>query len=133
MQKRSITLMKKIDTNIASILQQFQSIVELSAVLDKSQGTLAVEMLKIESNASTIVRLSEELLSITRNLKESWILGQLPAVADADTEGDVITTQNNNIKVNETLYDNMNQLLQLITTINPLENNDQTTTDNLQD
>lgn len=35
-------------------------------------------MLQIESNASMIVRLVEELLSISRNLKESWILGQLP-------------------------------------------------------
>lgn len=35
-------------------------------------------MLQIESNAQTIVRLIEELLSVSRTLKESWILGQLP-------------------------------------------------------
>ncbi|KAH3675177.1 hypothetical protein WICMUC_002833 [Wickerhamomyces mucosus] len=43
-----------------------------------SQEIQASEMLQIENHASTIIRLVEELLSITRTLKESWILGQLP-------------------------------------------------------
>lgn len=35
-------------------------------------------MLQIEQHAQTMVRLIEELLSVSRTLKESWILGQLP-------------------------------------------------------
>lgn len=35
-------------------------------------------MLQIEYNSSMIVRLVEELLSISRTLKENWILSQLP-------------------------------------------------------
>lgn len=43
-----------------------------------SQEVQASEMLQIELNAQTMVRLVEELLSVSRTLKESWILGQLP-------------------------------------------------------
>ncbi|CDR45457.1 CYFA0S18e01948g1_1 [Cyberlindnera fabianii] len=41
-------------------------------------------MLQIEYNASMIVRLVEELLSVSRTLKENWILGQLPKTNEAD-------------------------------------------------
>jgi mediator of RNA polymerase II transcription subunit 22, fungi type len=38
---------------------------------------LAVESLTIESDALIIIRLCEELLTISRNLKETWCLGTL--------------------------------------------------------
>jgi hypothetical protein len=52
-------------------------------------------MLQIESNAAMVVRLVEELLSISRTLKENWILGQLPR-----TEKEVDVTKGFENKVN---------------------------------
>ncbi|CDK27757.1 unnamed protein product [Kuraishia capsulata CBS 1993] len=101
MQKRHSNLMAKLDSNAELMTQKFQNILDLSSILDKSQGTLAIETLQIEADSSTIIRLTEELLSISRTLKESWILGQLPQI-EVD-------------KVQEGLYDKMNLLLDSIT------------------
>lgn len=43
----------------------------------KPEETLAVETLQIESDAAMIIRLAEELLTVSRTIKETWILGQL--------------------------------------------------------
>ncbi|CAH2448376.1 Kinetochore protein [Komagataella phaffii CBS 7435] len=102
MQKKSQQLMDKLDSNVTLMVQKYQSILELVTSSDKSIGTQSVETLQIESNASTIIRLSEELLSMTRTLKESWVLGQLPKInEDSDLS-------------NEHLREKMNQLLELV-------------------
>ncbi|ODV86356.1 hypothetical protein CANARDRAFT_22252 [[Candida] arabinofermentans NRRL YB-2248] len=106
MQKSSLTLITKIDNNVELMLQKFHDIIELSSVLDKSQETLAIESLQIESNTSTIIRLAEELLSITRMLKESWILGQVPTISGHEGE----TTEAKDEQDLE-LYFKVNQLL----------------------
>lgn len=108
------------DSNIESILTEFLKIVELSSVseqlvgqvetktkqdtnkeqiLDKSEGTLGVESLQIETNSNSIIRQVEELLSITRNLKESWILGQIPTVQQQSSE----MTEGLDVKMNSLL------------------------------
>ncbi|TID30976.1 hypothetical protein CANINC_000422 [Pichia inconspicua] len=68
----------KFDTNIQLVLTKFQEILALLTLHDKTLEVHATESLQIENNAHTIVRLVEELLTLTRTLKEKWILGQLP-------------------------------------------------------
>ncbi|ODQ79914.1 hypothetical protein BABINDRAFT_8104 [Babjeviella inositovora NRRL Y-12698] len=77
MHKKPLALLEKVNGNSALMLQKLFSIIELSTVEGKPKETLAVEILQIESNAATIIRLAEELLTVTRTLKENWILGQL--------------------------------------------------------
>lgn len=57
------------------MLQKFQDIFEVAIIQDKSKELLSVESLTIESDAMTIIRLCEDLLTITRSLKETWCLG----------------------------------------------------------
>ncbi|KAH3677424.1 hypothetical protein OGATHE_000898 [Ogataea polymorpha] len=78
MSRKFTSILSRVDNNVELILQKFHDIIELSSVQEKSQETHAIEALQIESNAATIVRLTEELLAITRQLKEAWILGQVP-------------------------------------------------------
>ncbi|KAG7796910.1 hypothetical protein KL944_005011 [Ogataea haglerorum] len=78
MSQKFTSILSRVDNNVELILQKFHDIVELSSVQEKSQETHAIEALQMESNAATIVRLTEELLAITRQLKEAWILGQVP-------------------------------------------------------
>lgn len=54
-------------------------------------------MLQIELHAQTMVRLIEELLSVSRTLKESWILGQLPESKDVKDSTIGITEKINNV------------------------------------
>lgn len=49
----------------------------MAIIQDKSKELLSVESLTIESNALTIIRLCEELLTITRTMKETWCLGTM--------------------------------------------------------
>lgn len=80
---------EKVETNTELLISRMQTIIALSASTS-AQEIQASEMLQIESNASMIVRLVEELLSISRNLKESWILGQLPK---SEQQQDVVTQE----------------------------------------
>lgn len=56
-------------------MQKFQDIFEVAIIQDKSKELLSVESLTIESDALMIIRLCEDLLTITRTLKETWCLG----------------------------------------------------------
>lgn len=44
---------------------------------DKPREVLAVESLTMELDALVIIRLCEDLLNISRSLKETWVLGTL--------------------------------------------------------
>lgn len=72
--------MSKVDANVTMLAQRFQSILELASSEDKSLNTSATETLQIETNTANIIRIAEELLMITRQLKEAWVLGQIPVM-----------------------------------------------------
>lgn len=57
------------------LINKFVNIFEVAVISDKSKELQAVESLTIEADALTIIRLCEELLTITRGLKETWCLG----------------------------------------------------------
>lgn len=82
MQPRSIALLQKIDTNVEQILSKFQDIFNISLNEDKTREQLAVESLTIESDALTIIRLCEDLLNVSRNLKDCWCLGSMKVTND---------------------------------------------------
>lgn len=75
--RKLLTSKEKIDSVVEQVLQKFQDIFEVSVIQDKSKEVLSVEFLSLEADALTIVRLCEDLLSISRTLKETWCLGTL--------------------------------------------------------
>ncbi|CCG22721.1 hypothetical protein CORT_0B10170 [Candida orthopsilosis Co 90-125] len=77
MQPKSITLLQKIDSIVEQILLKFQNILEVLTNDSKPKELLSIESLTIESDAIQIIRYSQDLLSISRSLKESWVLGSL--------------------------------------------------------
>lgn len=91
MKPQSITLLQKIDSDVEQILSKFQNIFEILQSVDKNREQLAVELLTIELDALNIIRLCEDLLNISRGLKEQWVLGSMkvdavPSVGDVDTD-----------------------------------------------
>ena len=91
MKPQSITLLKKIDSDVEQILNTFLNIFEILHSADKNREQLSVELLTIELDALNIIRLCEDLLNISRGLKEQWVLGSMkvdaaPSADDVDTD-----------------------------------------------
>lgn len=86
-------------------MQKFQDIFDVSVVQEKSTELSSVDSLAIESNAITIIRLCEELLNISRRLKETWCLESIKVTSEASlSEKD--TTRD--------IYEKFNQLTDIL-------------------
>lgn len=111
MSQRAGQLFDRIDAATDRLVSKFADIVALSGNLGDSEdnegsghsidginkpmtnalhlnkSTVAVESFNLETNSSTIVRAAEDLLLVTRTLKESWILGYIRPI-DGDCDQD---------------------------------------------
>ncbi|KAK9236185.1 surfeit locus protein 5 subunit 22 of mediator complex-domain-containing protein [Lipomyces kononenkoae] len=76
-QQRFLTIIQRINEAANTIVAEYTAIVELAPVSGKDRATTAAETYQIECHASSIVRAIEDLLMVSRSLKESWILGQV--------------------------------------------------------
>lgn len=70
------SLVSQVDDATARFLMNELKLVKLASNKDKSLATVAAETTEIESSTSGIVRAVEDLLVISRRLKEAWVLGQ---------------------------------------------------------
>ncbi|KAK9431390.1 surfeit locus protein 5 subunit 22 of mediator complex-domain-containing protein [Lipomyces doorenjongii] len=68
---------ERINDAANTIISEYTSIVALAPVSGKDRTTTATETYEIECHATSIVRAIEDLLMVSRSLKESWILGQV--------------------------------------------------------
>ncbi|GMM51803.1 hypothetical protein DASB73_027660 [Starmerella bacillaris] len=90
------SLVSQVDDATARFLMNELKLVKLASNKDKSLATVAAETTEIESSTSGIVRAVEDLLVISRRLKEAWVLGQRKpneAVNSDDLERSRQTTQ----------------------------------------
>ncbi|BFZ62007.1 hypothetical protein YB2330_003086 [Saitoella coloradoensis] len=55
----------------------------VAAVAGKDRQTTATECYQIEANTASLIRAAEDLLSLTRELKEEWLLGDVSPYANA--------------------------------------------------
>lgn len=97
-----VSVMSKFDNNIQLILTKFNEVLELLRLDGKDLETQAVEAIQIQSDTQIVVRLVEELLHLTKSLKEKWILGQVHRKS-----GDVLADNNYElyVKLNGILSD----------------------------
>ncbi|KAK9366105.1 surfeit locus protein 5 subunit 22 of mediator complex-domain-containing protein [Lipomyces kononenkoae] len=76
-QQRFLTINQRINEAATTIVSEYTAILTLAPVADKDRETTAAETYQIECHATAIVRTIEDLLMVSRSLKESWILGQV--------------------------------------------------------
>lgn len=89
MSNRSITLLQRVDNATEQLTSKFSDIVSSAKISSKDKSALAMETYLVEESTSAMVRSLEDLLFVTRSLKEAWILGQIrPAVNRGDDSGD---------------------------------------------
>lgn len=77
MQPKSIALLQKIDNIIETIILKFTNIFENLQNANKTTEILAMESVTMENNCIQIIRLCQDLISISRSLKEIWVLNSI--------------------------------------------------------
>lgn len=102
MQPQSIALLQKIDTNIEQILLKFGDIFNIALNDNKTREQLAVESLTLESDALTIIRLCQDLLYVSRTIKEVWCLNSMKVGNEKDSKRDI-----------DHIFDKFNKLTEL--------------------
>jgi len=70
-------LQGRVNNNLDILLKRFESIVQSASVDGKDRTVTAAETYQIECHASSMIRAAEDLLALTRSLKEAWMFGQL--------------------------------------------------------
>lgn len=87
MSNRSITLLQRVDNATEQLNSKFTDIVNSAKVSSKDKSALAMETYLVEESTSAMVRSLEDLLFVTRSLKEAWILGQIRPVVNKAEDG----------------------------------------------
>ncbi|KAK9451387.1 surfeit locus protein 5 subunit 22 of mediator complex-domain-containing protein [Limtongia smithiae] len=78
-QQRAQNINQRINEATGTIIQEFTELIALAPVNGKDLTATAVDVYQIECRSTSIVRAVEDLLLISRSLKEAWILD--PAVS----------------------------------------------------
>lgn len=76
-EQRAHAIVEQIDDATARLLSNQLKLVRLASNKDKSIATLAAETAEIESCSLGIERAVEDMLVVSRTLKEAWVLGQI--------------------------------------------------------
>lgn len=88
--QRANALLEQIDDATTRLLSNQLQLVKLASNKDKPLPTVAAETASVHAAASSLVRACEDLLVLTRSLKEAWVLGQvrsrIPEVSSSEVE-----------------------------------------------
>lgn len=76
LEQRAQALVEQVDDAAMRLLANELRLVKLASNKEKSLASLAAETVEIGACTSEIIRATEDLLVISRGLKEAWILGQ---------------------------------------------------------
>ncbi|KAI9782318.1 MAG: hypothetical protein M1816_001931 [Peltula sp. TS41687] len=92
-QRTSTALLERTSNDVVQLLKRFENIIALSPVRNSNHNrssTTAVEAYQMEVETAALVRAAEDLLSLTRALKEAWLFGRLNTIGqrgEGDGEG----------------------------------------------
>ncbi|KTW29222.1 hypothetical protein T552_01178 [Pneumocystis carinii B80] len=105
---RTTGLIKQIDEASYTLLSRFCQIIDIVGNDAKDQCTVASESYQIETHAASMIRSAEELLLISRLIKEAWMLWETNAwdpvseqMKDTSLPLDQILTLLNQYKYNQ--------------------------------
>ncbi|TGO63554.1 hypothetical protein BCON_0012g00440 [Botryotinia convoluta] len=79
---------------IAALLIRFQNLVKLAALPTEdafTKETAAAEGLRMEVESNALTSAAEDLLKLTRELKEFWVFGSLRGIGEGEGDGEMET------------------------------------------
>ncbi|KAL2800119.1 surfeit locus protein 5 subunit 22 of mediator complex-domain-containing protein [Aspergillus germanicus] len=85
-QPTSKALHYRINNNISQLLQRFENIMATATVESTSHTTTAVETYQLDVESTALIRAAEDILSLTRVMKETWLFGKLDTLGEDESE-----------------------------------------------
>lgn len=84
-QRTSAALLERTSTDVVQLLKRFENIVALAPNQEKDRNATAVHVYQMEVETAALIRVAEDLLSLTRFLKEEWLFGKLDTIRRRDS------------------------------------------------
>ncbi|KAI9038022.1 uncharacterized protein KD926_011360 [Aspergillus affinis] len=85
-QPSSKALHNRINTDVSQLLQRFENIMATATVESTSHTATAVETYQLDVESTALVRAAEDILSLTRTMKETWLFGKLDTLGEDETD-----------------------------------------------
>ncbi|KAL4891980.1 surfeit locus protein 5 subunit 22 of mediator complex-domain-containing protein [Aspergillus ambiguus] len=85
-QPSSKALHNRINTNISQLLQRFENIMATATDENTSNTATAVETYQLDVESTALVRAAEDILSLTRAMKETWLFGKLDTLGEDEAD-----------------------------------------------
>ncbi|KAJ5888668.1 surfeit locus protein 5 subunit 22 of mediator complex-domain-containing protein [Penicillium taxi] len=85
-QQTAKALHYRINTDISQLLQRFENIMATATVENSSYTSTAVETYQLDVESSALIRAAEDLLSLTRIMKETWLFGKLDTLGEDERD-----------------------------------------------
>ncbi|KAL4925059.1 uncharacterized protein BDV17DRAFT_284264 [Aspergillus undulatus] len=85
-QPTSKALHSRINNDISQLLQRFENIMATATVESTSHTTTAVETYQLDVESTALIRAAEDILSLTRSMKETWLFGKLDTLGEDESE-----------------------------------------------
>ncbi|KAL4917180.1 surfeit locus protein 5 subunit 22 of mediator complex-domain-containing protein [Aspergillus aurantiobrunneus] len=86
LQPTSKLLHARINNDISQLLQRFENIMATATVESTSHTTTAVETYQLDVESTALIRSAEDILSLTRAMKETWLFGKLDTLGEDEAE-----------------------------------------------
>ncbi|KAJ5986410.1 hypothetical protein N7451_010775 [Penicillium sp. IBT 35674x] len=79
-------LHSRINTNVSQLLQRFENIMATATVQNPSHTATAVETYQLDVESTALIRSAEDILALTRAMKEMWLFGQLDTIGEDERD-----------------------------------------------
>ncbi|KAI4274724.1 MAG: hypothetical protein LQ337_003723 [Flavoplaca oasis] len=82
-QRTSGALLERANGDIGALIRRFENIIEYKP---GDRNAAAVDAYKMEVETAALIRAAEDILSLTRTMKEMWLFGKLDTVGTNEAE-----------------------------------------------
>ncbi|KAI5202187.1 hypothetical protein E4T42_05300 [Aureobasidium subglaciale] len=80
-------LLARIDQLRNSLIKRFENLVEQAAVDKNDRNSTALSQYQSQIETAALIRTSEDILTLTRQMQELWLFGQLKTLDKNDIQG----------------------------------------------
>ncbi|KAF2154816.1 hypothetical protein K461DRAFT_275976 [Myriangium duriaei CBS 260.36] len=79
-------LLAKIDQLRNSLIKRFENLIELAAIEKSDRNTTALHEFQSQVETAGLIRATEDVLSLIRQMQELWLYGQLNTLEVSDAQ-----------------------------------------------
>ncbi|KEQ84829.1 hypothetical protein M438DRAFT_345058 [Aureobasidium pullulans EXF-150] len=80
-------LLARIDQLRNSLIKRFENLVEQAAIEKNDRNSTALSQYQSQIETAALIRTSEDILTLTRQMQELWLFGQLKTLDASDIQG----------------------------------------------